>query len=119
MIIKIKANDELGMYRNYIHFLHPILKVTPQEQDVLANLMLRYNKLKKDVKKIEYVNKLLFSTDNRKDISESMDMSVIRYDGILSKLRSMGLIKDRTLVSKIIPDIKKGSIEVCVRINEG
>lgn len=116
MIIKIDSKNELGLYKNYIHFLHPILKVTPQEQDVLAHLMLRYNKIKKDVKRVEYINKLLFTADNRKEISEQMDMSIIRYDGIISKLRSMGLVKDRTLVSKIVPDIKKGEVEVCVKV---
>jgi len=117
MVIKIKAKDELNLYKNYIHFLHPLLKVTPQEQDVLAHLMMMYNKIKKDVKRVEYVNKLLFTTENRSKISELLDMSKIRYDGIIGKLRGMGLVKDRVLNSKIVPVVKNNSIEVSVVIS--
>lgn len=118
MVIKIKAKGEIGLYKDYIHFLHPILKVTPQETDVLAHMMMMYNNIKKDVKKVEYVNKLLFTTDNRNKISEDLDMSKIRYDAILTKFRGMGIMKDRTLISKIIPKIVNGIVEVNVKISE-
>jgi len=118
MTIDIKSKTELGMYKNYINFLHPIFKVAPQEQDVLGYLMMKYNTIAKDVNSVEYINRLLFNTDTRTEIAKALDISKIRYNGILTKFRSMGLVKGRVLTQKIVPKIVDGVIEINVRIHE-
>lgn len=116
MTINLKSKDELGMYKNYIQFLHPIMETSPQERDVLAKLMFEYNKLAKDVKNHDYINKLIFTADTRKRISEELDMSVLRYDGIISKFRKTGIVKDRSIPKQIIPTIENGKMNINVSI---
>lgn len=106
------------MYENYIDFLRPIFKITPQEREVLGYLMMRYNTIAKDVNSVEYINRLLFNTDTRTEIAKALDISKIRYNGILTKFRGMGLVKGRVLVGKIIPRVVDGVMEVKVRIHE-
>jgi len=119
MIIKLKSKDKLTVYRNYINFLAPIMKVSPQELDVLAMLMMKYNELKADVSNPEYINKLLFNSDTRSEIAEKLEMSKPRYDGIISRLRSMGVVKGKTLEKAIIPNLNKdGQLSVQVLIYE-
>lgn len=104
------------MYKNYINFLHPIMEVSPQERDVLAKLMQEYNRLAVDVNNHDYINKLIFTADTRKRVAEELDMSVLRYDGIISKFRKTGIVKDRSLPKQIIPTIVKGVMKVNVVI---
>jgi hypothetical protein len=118
MTIDIKSKNKTGMYENYIQFLHPIFKVTPQEREVLAHLMMRYNDIATEVNTIEYINLVLFNTDTRNNIAKTLDISPIRYNGILTKFRTMGLVKGKTLVNKIVPRIKNGIIQVKVNIHE-
>lgn len=118
MTINIKSKNELGLYKNYINFLHPIFKVTPQEQEVLGYLMMKYNRIAEDVNSVEYINRLLFNTDTRSEIAKALDISKIRYNGILTKFRTMGLVKGRVLVEKIIPKVINGVITIDVKIHE-
>jgi hypothetical protein len=122
MTINIKAKDKVSLYRNYIHFLHPVMKVTPQETDVLAVLMMKYNEIGEEVKNTEFINKLLFNSDTRNTITDLIDISKIRYDQILLKFRGMGIVKGtgsaRVLSDKIIPTVKDKQITVNVIIHE-
>lgn len=118
MTININSKDKITQYRDYVNFLHPVFKVSPQERDVLAMLIQRYNDIKTEVSNPAFVNKLLFNTDTRNEIAEKLDMSKIRYDGIIIKFRKMKLIDGKTLNDKIVPIIKDGVIAVNVVINE-
>jgi hypothetical protein len=122
MTIDIKAKDKLSLYKNYIAFLHPVMKVTPQEMEVLAVLMLKYNEIGEEVKNKQFINKLLFNSDTRNDITDLIDISKIRYDQILLKFRGVGIVKGtgsaRVLSDKIIPTVKDGKITVNVVIHE-
>lgn len=116
MNIKLKSKSELSMYKNYVNFLHPVMEVSPQERDVLASLMLEYKNIAKDVNNHEYINKLLFSADTRKKVSENLNMSVLRYDGIITKFRKMKIVQGRSIPKEIIPEIKNGKIVINVII---
>ena len=118
MTITLKAKDDLSLYKNYISFLHPIFEITPQETEVLAMLMLLYNEIRKDVKNEKFINKLLFDSDNRNKITKELDISKPRYDTIISRLRTLGIIKNRVLNKLIVPPIKKNSISVNVLISK-
>lgn len=90
----------------------PINKLSPKELDLLAEFMKQNNELT-DIP----VNKrriLVFSTENRKEIMDTLNMSQAVFNNNLSKLRKVGVItRNNDLIPLLnISDINNFSINI-------
>ena len=102
-------------YRQVLEVLRsfpPINKLSPRELDLLAEFM-RQNNDMADVP----VNKrriLIFSTENRKEIMDNLNLSQAVFNNNLSKLRKVGVItKNNDLIPLLnIPDINNFAINI-------
>ena len=102
-------------YRQVLEVLRsfpPINKLSPRELDLLAEFMKQNN----DMSDIP-VNKrriLIFSTENRKEIMDNLNLSQAVFNNNLSKLRKVGVItKNNDLIPLLnIPDINNFAINI-------
>ena len=106
-IISLPTNQS-KIYRQILAFMNFMLNLTPQERDILAELIRldnEYEALPQDKRA-----KFILSTDMRKEIRESLNMEEKQFNVILSRLKSdkksfMGkpLIDDKNVIH---PELK-------------
>ena len=96
-VIPIKTNKEV-FYRQVLEVLKsvpPINKLRPKELDVLAEII-KQKDLYSEIGAHKYT--IIFSTENRKKIRESVGISIESFNNILSALRKYNIItKDNKL----------------------
>lgn len=88
-IISLPTND-VKIYKQILAFLNFMLNITPQERDVLAELI----KLDNDYEALpqERRAKFILSTDMRKEIREALKIEEKQFNVIISRLRSKTLM---------------------------
>lgn len=96
-VIPIKTSKEV-FYRQVLEVLRsvpPINKLRPKELDVLAEII-KQKDLYSEMGLHKYT--IIFSTENRKKIRESVGVSIESFNNILSALRKYNIItKDNKL----------------------
>lgn len=83
-VISLPTNSN-KIYRQILAFMNFMLNLTPQERDVLAELISlnnEYDALPEDKRA-----KFILSTDVRKEIREDLDIQEKQFNVIISKLR--------------------------------
>jgi DNA-binding MarR family transcriptional regulator len=96
----------------------PINKLRPKELDLLAEFMKQNSdnaSLPKNKRRI-----IIFSTENRKEIQDKLEMSQASFNNNLFVLRKHGLInKDNDLISLLdIEDIENYTIEIKLYVQD-
>jgi len=99
-VISLPTNST-KIYRQILAFMNFMLNLTPQERDVLAELVSlnnEYDALPEDKRA-----KFILSTDVRKEIREDLDIQEKQFNVIISKLRKKNmfgkpLINDKNIL---------------------
>lgn len=99
-VISLPTNNK-KIYRQILAFMNFMLNLTPQERNVLAELVSlnnEYEALPEDKRA-----KFILSTDVRKEIREDLDIQEKQFNVIISKLRKKNmfgkpLINDRNIL---------------------
>jgi len=116
-VISLPTNST-KIYRQVLAFMNFMLNLTPQERDVLAELISlnnEYEALPEDKRA-----KFILSTDVRKEIREDLDIQEKQFNVIISKLRKKNmfgkpLINDKNVLHSELqfkPDSDGFRIEV-------
>ena len=98
-IVPLKTTEKV-FFRQYVEILDPLIKLRPKELDVLAELLYYNNKLKSIDSKNRW--KLIFDYDNKKEIADSLKISVASLGNNLSYLRKRGIIVDNKVVDNLL-----------------
>jgi hypothetical protein len=86
-------------FRQYVEILQPMIKCTAKEADILAEFMY-HNYLNQDIPE-RARNKILFSTETRKEIRERLNLSIGSFNNNMSSLRKRGILKNDQLPTKL------------------
>jgi len=88
-IITLPTNDS-KIYKQILAFLNFMLELTPQEREVLSELIRlnqEYEALPEDKRA-----KFILSTDMRKEIRELLEIEEKRFNGIISRLKKKSFL---------------------------
>lgn len=96
----LKTTNE-HFYKHYLQVLNGILKLTRTEQSVLAQFMDIKNSLDETNLSEELKNSLLFSSDNRKNVQDKLNMSEHNLNNYIKMLRDKQMIIGESINPKI------------------
>ena len=105
MNIKRIHTDKKSIFRYWLEFLKPYHKLRTKELEALS-LMLYYRyELSREIKNMETVDMILFSTQTRSKIRKDLnDMGQKVFNNLLTSLRKKGVItKDNKINPVLIP----------------
>ena len=110
-IIKMESNDSLDMspegdfFRYWAAFLKPLHELTDREMDVYAAfLKMRYT-LSKAIIDRDTLDRVLFQTETKQQIRESINMKSKHFQVSIAKLRKHGVIVNEKIPLDLIPTI--------------
>lgn len=102
------------IFRFWLEFLKPYHKLRQKEIEALG-LMLYYRyELSREVLNIDLVDKLLFSTDTRKQIRADLgDMDPKVFNNLLTALRKKGVLDKKNIINPgLIPDMSEDGFKL-------
>jgi len=101
------AKQRILRYLNTIYKFH---KLTDKEIEIVVELIIQYYKVSqtlRDPKDIATLSKLLFSTEVRKEIRDTLGIKEDVFNNYISKLRKKGVVVSDTLNPNYIPPYGK------------
>lgn len=114
MNIKRIHTDKKSIFRYWLEFLKPYHKLRQKEIEALS-LMLYYRyELSRDIKDMEMVDMILFSTQTRSKIRADLgDMGQKVFNNLLTSLRKKKIItKDNKINHVLIPNMSEDGFKL-------
>ena len=106
-IIQVPAGIDTGLFRWWLIFLRPIIKLTDREIDVVSSFLHQRYLLSKNIQDPILLDKVLMSDDIKKTVMEECKITLKHFYVIMSELRKHGVIKDSILNPRLIPNIRQ------------
>ena len=107
-IAHLKSKDLNDLLKKWLLFTRPIHGLTEAEENILYCFLRKKFEFSASVSSDEIVDRLLFSTDVRKDVMEELGYKMGTFQNYLSSMRAKGVISENKINKKIIPNIKLG-----------
>jgi hypothetical protein len=104
----LKSKDINDMLTKWLIITRPLHRLTEAEEKILYCFLRKRFEFSKDVSSDEIVDRLLFSTDVRKDIQDELGYKMGTFQNYLSSLRAKGVVFDNKINKKMIPNFKIG-----------
>lgn len=113
-IIKFSVSDKQKLFRAYVEFLQPGLRLRNKEADVYAQL-LYLNDMKKNIPEVDRFD-IIFSTKYRKVILDNLFMKDASLQNCFSELRKKKLIVDNAIPKKHQVFITGNELDIICKI---
>ena len=119
-IINIPTNNE-KIYKQILSFMNFLMGATPQERDVIAELIVLNREY--EALPIEKRAKFILSTDMRKEVREKLDIEEKQFNGLISRLKKiqyMGrpvLSSDGVLNAGLIFEPDSDGLEIHIKMS--
>lgn len=111
-VTKLPPCDLLRFFKYWLQFTEPLHKLPPKEIEVLANILLKRYELSKIIVDEAFLDRFVLSHESRKEISESMGITIKHFRVVLSNLGKKGAITSEGRINpRFIPRIKPDSKE--------
>ena len=107
-VISIPTSLEGKFFKYWLEFLRPIHKLTNREIEVVELFLKNRYKLSKVVSDEELLDKIAMGEDVKKEIRETLGITLEHFQVIMSKLRKNNVIVNNKLNRKFIPNLIKG-----------
>jgi len=109
--VKRIKTDEKKLFLYWLVFLKPYHGLRQKEMETVAVFLYYRHKLESEVLNKELIDKLLFSSDVRKNIMNELGMkSSYAFNNMLTSLRKRGVLsKDNIILPSLIPNFIAGS----------
>ena len=107
-VISIPTSLEGKFFKYWLEFLRPIHKLTNREIEVVELFLKNRYKLSKVVSDEELLDKIAMGEDVKKEIRETLGITLEHFQVIMSKLRKNNVIVNNKLNRKFIPNLVKG-----------
>jgi hypothetical protein len=107
-IANIRTNVD-GMFDNWVALTQPLHKLTDAESNILLAFLKKRYLFSCNIDSDEVVNKLLFSSETRKEIMISLGYKMGTFQNYLTSMRTKGVIMDNKINPKLLPNYEKGS----------
>ena len=96
--IPYKGNERFLWIIDILSCVEPFKAMRPKEKQVLVELLVLTNELKSIPK--EQRKLLIFHQDNKKRISDTLEMSIDNYYNLVLALRKKGILDEHGIVDK-------------------
>ena len=110
MILSLDVTNKEQFITAYLDIWIGSFKLTDKERIVLKELLLIYLQLQEDNLQPKYINKLLFSTENRKIVRENVNLSEAGLNNYFTQLKDKNVIfeenKELSINSFLVPVIE-------------
>lgn len=119
-LITIKSNQKLKMsldgdfFRAWVEFLRPLHKLAKREMDVLAAFLKERYELNKVITDQNVLDKMLMSRETKQKIRGDCNMSIKQFQGINTKFKKNGVVKDGKIPLTLIPNIKEEGVGLMI-----
>jgi len=114
--VELKSDTTKERVTKYLHTLYKFHKLTDTEISIVVEFTLAYYKIadtfKEGTNSRHLINKLLFDTDSRKQLQESLNLKEDVFNNYLSKFRKKKVIVDNMLNPNYIPPPGKFTLEL-------
>jgi hypothetical protein len=107
-IANIRTNVD-GLFEHWVALTQPLHKLTDAESSIFLEFLRKRHLFASNVKDDNVVNKLLFSTDTRKEIMVSLGYKMGTFQNYLTSMRNKGVIQDNKINKKLIPNYEDGT----------
>ena len=107
-VATIKTNEE-KLFEYWVVLTKPLHKLTDAESAIFLKFLNKRYQNMQHIKDEAIVDKLLFSTETRKEIMDEIGCKMGSFQNYLSSMRAKGVIKDNKLNKKMIPNYDLGS----------
>lgn len=103
MNIKRIHTDKKSIFRYWLEFLKPYHKLRSKEIEALSLLLYYRYELSRDIKDMDMVDMVLFSTQTRNKIREDLGgMSQKVFNNLLTSLRGKGVLKPGNKINHVL-----------------
>jgi len=105
--VEIKSSTPKERVTKYLNTIYKFHKLTDTEITIVVEFILSYYEIadtfKKGTNTRVLINKLLFDTDNRKKLQETLGLKEEVFNNYMSKFRKKGVLVDDMLNPNFIP----------------
>ena len=102
-------SDINTFFAHWVALTKPLHKLTDAEASILLAFLRKRYLYASNVRDDDVVNKLLFSTDTRKEIMQELGMKMGTFQNYLTSMRTKGVILENKLNKKLIPNLEVGA----------
>jgi hypothetical protein len=107
-VANIRCNVD-GLFEHWVALTQPLHKLTDAEANILLAFLRKRHIYACNVKSAEIVDKLLFSTDTRKEIMNSIGYKIGTFQNYLTSMRNKGVILENRINPKLLPNYEDGA----------
>lgn len=107
-IANIRTNVN-GLFERWVALTQPLHKLTEAEGNILLEFLKKRHIYAKSIKDDDIIDKLLFSTENRREVMDKLGYAMGTFQNYMTTLRIKGVIIDNKINRKLIPNYEDGS----------
>jgi len=107
-VANIKTNVN-GLFEHWVALTQPLHKLTDAEARILIEFLKKRHMFSNNVNDDDVVDRLLFSTETRREIMVSLGHKMGTFQNYLTSMRIKGVILDNKINSKLIPNFENES----------
>jgi hypothetical protein len=107
-VATIKTSED-KLFDYWVAVTKPLHKLTEAESVIFLKFLKKRYQYMIHIKDEDIVDKLLFSTETRKEIMDEVGCKMGSFQNYLSSMRAKGVILDNRLNEKMIPNYEIGS----------
>ena len=98
-----------GLFERWVALTQPLHKLTEAEANIFVLFLRKRHLFAISISDDNIVNKLLFSTDTRKEIMDTLGYKMGTFQNYLTAMRNKGVIQNNRLNKKLIPNYEDGA----------
>lgn len=117
--VKTLNISKKSFFFRWLEFLKPYHKLRQKEIELLALFLYKRYQLQKVISDENLLNKMLFDTDNRKEIRNELNYSSGQVlNNMISSLRSKGVLdKNNNILKSLIPNLEADNFKLVFNFN--
>lgn len=115
--INVRTDRGIEFYTYLLGFMMPLHKMRPVDVTVMANILLRREELMRSGVGREFIDPLLFSTEERKLLCQRIGCSSQALRQSLTRLRKCNAVIGNTVQLKLIPHFRLDNGEYMLKIH--
>jgi hypothetical protein len=104
--IKTNPND---LFEYWVELTKPLHHCTDTEAAILLAFLRKRHMYVQQVKDESIADRLLFSTETRKEIMKETECKMGSFQNYLTSMRNKGIITENRINKKLIPNFEEGS----------
>lgn len=107
-IANIRTNIN-GLFEHWVALTQPLHKLTEAEANIFLLFLKKRHLFASNIKDESVIDKLLFSTETRREIQDALGYKMGTFQNYLTSMRNKGVIQENRINKKLIPNYIAGA----------